>query len=117
MPIFDAECKNNDYYYQAQCYMHMTGVHAFKLCYVLLDTPAHMIEKEAYHYCMNNGYDGLDEEVHKKFIARMTYKDVPDSLKLKVFDITYQPEAIQRIEQRVILCREYIDLVMSGAKL
>ena len=117
MPIFDTECKNNDYYYQAQCYMHMTGIHSFKLCYVLLDTPVHMIEKEACRWCMNNGYGGLDEKIHNDFIARMTYNDVPDSLKLKVFDITYSPDSIHRIEQRVILCREYISAVMHGAKL
>lgn len=116
MPIFDTECSNDDYYYQAQVYMHLTGVHSFKLCYVLLDTPAHMIEKEAYYWCKNNGYDVIDANIHEKFIKQLTYKDVPESLRLIIFDIEYKPEVIEQIQQRVVICREYIDSINIGIK-
>ncbi len=109
LPIFDETVTNRDYIYQAQCYMNLTGVKRFKLIYVLSDTPMHLIEKEAYWYAKNNGYDELDQEMFDQFIAKMTFLDVPDSLKMKVFHIDYDPQMVEAIQNRVIQCREYIE--------
>ena len=38
----------------------------------------------------------------------MTYKDVPDELKIKVFDVPFSQERIDSVHERVLRCRHYI---------
>ena len=107
-PLFSDEVPNKDYYYQLQCYMALTGLKKAKLIYVLSDTPISIIEKEAYWYCKNNGYDELDMDIYKEFEQRMTYKDVSPDAKIKVFDIEHNDDVIAEIYERVNLCRDYV---------
>lgn len=115
-PLFEKDCPNSDYYYQAQCYMELTGKEYYKLIYCLSDTPINLIEKEAFWWCKNNGYDQLEQDILDKFIKKMTYSDVPDSIKMKVFTIEKDPGVIQRINERVVECREYITKLKSNIK-
>ena len=107
-PAFETELPNKDYYYQAQVYMELVGVESYKVVYVLSDTPQHLIEKEAYWYCKNNGYDELDLDILDEFTAKMTYSDIPDNMKYKVFDIKKNNDDIKLIKERVLECREII---------
>jgi len=111
-PLLDTSIPDSDYYWQAQCYMHLTGIKKYKLCYVLSDTPIHLIEKEAFYYCKNNGYDGLDVDVYENFVAKMTYPDIDDKHKLKVYDIDYNPDESVKIQDRVIECRSHLDKIL-----
>ena len=107
-PVLETEIPNSDYFYQGQVYMSLTTRRAYKLIYVLSDTPDHLIVKEALWYCRNNGYEELQEDVLKDFHSKMTYGDVDDKYKIKVFDIEYDPKAVQDINWRVKACRKYI---------
>ncbi len=107
-PLFETDIPDKSYYWQAQCYMYLTGKSNYKLIYVLSDTPVHLIEKEAYYWCKNNGFEELDIDIHKQFIRKMTYTDIEDKYKIKVFDIERNNEDIQKIEKRVLECRKYI---------
>ena len=92
--------------------MALTGKKKAKLVYVLSDTPTNLIEKEAYYWCKNNGYDDLDDDVLLEFHERMTYDNVPNDAKIKVFDIERDETVINEIYERVELCRDYIkDLI------
>ncbi len=110
-PLFSDEVPNDSYYYQAQCYMELTGIDHFKLVYVLSDTPDHLIFREAKKYCYENGFDELDQDIYDEFFNKMTYSDVPDSLKIKVFDIEKNETVIELIKQRVIECRQHISKI------
>ena len=112
-PLFDTEIKNKDYIWQAQGYMELTGRKAYKLVYVLSDTPIHLIQKEAYYYAKNNGYEDLDEDIYNEFEAKMTYPNIDDKLKIKVFDIQHNKADIEMIEQQVIKCRNYIETLLN----
>jgi hypothetical protein len=109
-PLFMEE-PPDEYYAQAQVYMELTGVKKFCLCYVLTDTPSHIIEREAMWFARNNGYGELEdnEDILQEFKDKMTYGEIPDELKIKVFDFEYDPEYIKELHKRVDLCREYID--------
>jgi len=115
-PIFEDELPNKDYYYQAQVYMELVGVDNYKVVYVLSDTPLHLIEKEAYWYCKNNGYDELDLDILDEFIAKMTYSDIPNNLKIKVFDIKRNQDDIDLIKSRVEECKEVISKLKNKLK-
>jgi len=110
-PLFDTEVPNTDYYWQAQIYMHLTGRKHYKLCYVLTDTPIHLIEKEAHWKAIDNGMD--EDEVFKSLRDKMTYSDVPDALKIKIFDIEYNEADVNKLIDRVKQCRQYIETLQS----
>lgn len=108
-PYFEKECPNSDYYWQAQVYMALTGRHKYKLIYTLSDTPEHLIEREARNYCYKNGYEELDEDIYLQFVEKMTYPNIPDHQKIKVFEISKNEEDIALIIDRVKECREFIN--------
>jgi len=107
-PLFGGK-PNTDYYWQGQVYMHLTGVNHFKLIYTLMDTPEHLIEREAFSYAKRWGYEKLTDEIYNKFLHKMTYKDIEEKHKIKVFDIPKDDEAIEQIKQRVKECQDYIN--------
>lgn len=82
-PLFETEIPNSDYYYQLQCYMHLTGKRNAKLVYILLDTPA------------------------TQWDAGIIY-EVPDSLRIKTYEFEYDPVVIETLEAKVIEAREFI---------
>jgi hypothetical protein len=86
-PLFESETPNSDYYYQLQVYMHLTGKRKAKLVYVLLDTPA-------------TNWD-----------AGIMYQ-VPDELRIKTFDIEYDPTVIESLINKVIEARQYISTLI-----
>ena len=115
-PFFENEYPNKDYYWQAQCYMWLVGVDRYKLIYTLSDTPDNLIEKEAYYWAKNNGYDEVDADLYDQFKAKMTYSNIEDKLKIKVFDIERNNADIEKIKERVIECREYINELKKAIK-
>lgn len=106
-PLFDNDV-NPAYYAQGQVYMNLTGLKRYKLIYVLSDTPQHLIEKEAFWYCKDNGYEELDDDIHNKFVEKMTYNKIDDSLKIKVFEFDYDEAYIEKLTGRVNECRDII---------
>ena len=97
------------YYWQAQAYLDLVGRDSYKLIYVLSDTPADLIQKEAYYYARNNGFEELTDEIYQYFVEKMTYPDVDDSLKIRVFEIKRNENDIKKLYSRVKTCREYIN--------
>ena len=112
-PLFDKDVPDSAYWWQGQVYMHLTGKRKYNLVYVLSDTPMHLIEKEAYYWAKNNGYQELEESVLNKFFDRMTYQEVPNNLKIKSFKFDYDPTAIAKLQTRVLLSRTYIEQLIK----
>jgi len=110
-PLFDTEIPNTDYWWQGQGYMHLTGAERYILGYTLENTPLHIITKQAYYYASDNGLDV--DDVLPEFIEKMTYTNIPDNLRVKLFEFAYDPEAVKRIEERVKLCRIYIESLLK----
>jgi len=54
--FIDAE-PGNDYEGQAQVYMHLTGLHTFRLCYCLVDTPEELVFQLMKKYYYKFGQD------------------------------------------------------------
>ena len=107
-PLFAEEIPNKDYYYQLQGYMNLTGKWKAKLIYVLSNTPDHLIDREAYYYCKNNGYDEVDNDILTEFYDKMTYDNIDSEYRIKIFDIERDQEVINEINAQVEKCRNYI---------
>lgn len=100
-PLFETEITNKDYWWQLQGYMALTGKPKAKLIYTLMDTPEHIIEKEDK---WNNPLELDYDEFRQKFL----YKSIDIKHRIKIFDIERDDEAIKQINERVLVCRDYI---------
>lgn len=112
-PLFDTEVPTSDYYWQLQSYMYLTDRPKAKLIYCLLDTPEHLIANSAKWHSISQGYEEMDMDIYKRYHDNLTYEGVKNSLKIKVFDIERNDEDIQKIKDRVLMCRAYIDQLLK----
>lgn len=112
-PLFETEIPTSDYYWQAQGYMALTGIKKFKLIYVLSDTPEHLIDSEYRRHLWSTGEEE-DAEVYQQFVDKMTYTNIEDKYKIKIFDIEYNEEDVQKIIERVKECRTYIEQLCTS---
>jgi uncharacterized protein Usg len=83
-PLFETKVDKN-YEAQLQGYMNLTGLQKAKLVYTLQNTPDQL---------------QWDEPID--------YSIYPDNLRIKEFEIAYDSEFIERVNNRVIECRNYI---------
>lgn len=86
-PLLENDLPNKNYYYQMQVYMHLTKKKKAKVIYLLLNTPEE-ISKYENHY---------------------NYDDVPQDKKIKAFDVEYNPEVIEQLQQTVENIREHLN--------
>lgn len=87
MPYFETDFPNMDYWWQLQGYMHLTGKKKAELAYCLEDTPPR-------------------NEDWGKWIR---YDHIPDADRIRIFSLEYDPAAIDRVIERVKMCRVYIE--------
>lgn len=107
-PLFDKECPNKDYYWQLQGYMALTGKQQARLIYFLCDTPDILIIQEANRYCYANWIERDDADIYEQFRAKMTYPDIPNDKKIRIFEIERNQDDINKIIHRVLTCNHYI---------
>ena len=101
-PLYAKEIPSKDYWYQLQSYMGLTGKKSAKLIYTLMDTPKHIIDKE---FKYNNRYELDYEEFEKQYL----YSHIDPKYRIKSFDVERDNETIKAIDERVKLCRKYIE--------
>jgi hypothetical protein len=99
------------YYWQLQGYMWLTGTLNAKLAYCLVNTPEQLINDQKRKFMWNaNMIDESElsvaafEEIERNGV----YDDIPMSERLHTFDIAFNPEDIERLKQRIIDCRLYM---------
>lgn len=88
-PLFENEIPTDDYFYQVQVYMYLTGKTKARVVYVLLETP------ETYNQ------------------PAMSYDHVDTKYRIKEFRFDFQPEIIEKLKERVITIRKYINELSS----
>lgn len=100
------------YYWQVNGYMALTGATEAEVCYCLVNMPQEIIEgeKKRIFYTMN---PATEENVdYKKAIERlenaMTFDEIPIRERVVRFSMKRDEEIIQKIEKRVIQCREWL---------
>ncbi len=110
-PTFEKDIPNKDYYYQLQSYMSLLNLDNAKLIYLLTDTPEHLIKSEAWNYANSNGYE--IEDIYEQIENNLTYPDIPDNLKIKIFEVKRDNEVIEQINKQVLKCRNYIETLIK----
>lgn len=109
-PLFDMTLPDKDYFYQGQGYMALRNKSRFAVNYCLIDTPTHLIDREAFYLSKQAGHDEVDMDLYDEVFARMTYgADIPERLRLKRFEFDRDDTVISAIRGQVELCRVYIE--------
>jgi hypothetical protein len=84
-PLYYNAIPNKDYYYQLQVYMYLTGKRKAQLVYVLMNTP---------------------EELTFEFSH--DYSEISSDYRIKIFDVDYDENAINHLQEQVKESRQYI---------
>jgi len=108
-PIFDIDIPVVGYDWQLQGYMYLYGKKKASLIYTLMDAPDFLVEKEARRKMYELGLDELETELWDQVKQSMTYSRFADHLRVKRFDIYYDPIKINKVIQRVYEIRKYIE--------
>lgn len=110
---FPSDPLNDDYDWQLQTYMALTGAKTSKLIYCLIDTPEVLINDEKRKLLwkmgvttdLNPDYQAACVEIDKN----MRFTDIPMKDRICEFIINRDDEKIERIYQRVRRCRYYLE--------
>lgn len=106
-PFFD-KSPDLGYWWQGQVYMNLTGRKKYKVVHTLMNTPENLITSETYKVARDLGYAEPTDEIMQTTMKRLTFDDVPNERRIKVFEFDYDHEAIERLEKRVEECRQFI---------
>ncbi len=118
--FFKAEL-SKDYDWQLRGYLWLTGLTVGELVYCLTNTPEHLVRDEQQRMFWKHkiGDDASDEEqeryqhmmeaLYKRIEKNMTFDDIPENERLKVFTVEHEPEKIDALKNRVVECRAYLN--------
>jgi hypothetical protein len=108
-PLFEKELKNKIYYTQIQAYMYLLGLNKGQVVYCLMDTPDTLIQDAKRNYGWRNEITDLPEHIEKDIENNMTFSDIPEKLRCKVFEIGRDDEYIEKMKNKAILSRDYLN--------
>lgn len=97
---------DKDYELQLQVYMKLWELKKAALVYVLTDTPDNLIVAEARTIVWKLQDESEYDNIYKQLKKNLTYPDIPEKDRIKIFEIEYDQTKIDTLIQRVELCRE-----------
>lgn len=112
-PFFDTEVPNKDYFFQLQGYMWLTGKQESILAYCLINTPFQMVEDEIRRAHWKFNLIEENTELRKEVESKHVFDHIPEHKRVKYWFIRRDEAVIEKIKERVELCREYYNLLMK----
>jgi len=124
-PMFESEIPNSDYFNQLQVYMHLTGCRKASLCYTLIDADIDLVMQAVkWTTEARNIFKTISNMVYTKsafgeyieeFCNGFTgpFVEIPESDRIKTFEFEYDPQVIEKLQSRVVECREYINSLLK----
>jgi hypothetical protein len=123
--MFETEIPNSDYFNQLQVYMHLTGCRKASLCYTLIDADIDLVMQAVkWTTEARNIFKTISNMVYTKsafgeyieeFCNGFTgpFVEIPESDRIKTFEFDYDPQVIEKLQSRVVECREYINTLLK----
>ncbi|UII80047.1 hypothetical protein [Flagellimonas sp. CMM7] len=108
-PLHANDIPNKDYYYQLQGYMALTDIKEAELIYCLVNTPDLLIEDEKRRSSWKLGFLELPVDLAMEIENNMRFEDIPEQMRVKVFEVKRDDAVIDSIYERVELCRDYLN--------
>jgi len=94
----------SDYYWQLTGYAWLTESERMALVYGLVNTPEFIITDELYRLHFKLPPDADTDPYRVNYI----FDDIPDAMKIKRFDFVYNPEDVELLKSKILLCRNYL---------
>jgi hypothetical protein len=110
-PMFEAEMKNKDYYWQLQGYMWLTGKTEAELVYCLMNTPLQIVEDEVRRAHWKAGLIDEDIDLRHEVQLKHNYDNIPSKLRVKRYIVERDEKAIEKIIEKVEIGREYYNML------
>jgi hypothetical protein len=110
-PMFEADLKNKDYYWQLQGYMWLTGKTQAELVYCLMNTPLQIVEDEVRRAHWKAGLIDEDIDLRHEVQLKHNYDNIPSKLRVKRYIIERDEKAIEKIIEKVEIGREYYKML------
>jgi hypothetical protein len=110
-PMFEADLKNKDYYWQLQGYMWLTGKTKAELVYCLMNTPLQIVEDEVRRAHWKAGLIDEDIDLRHEVQLKHNYDNIPSKLRVKRYIIERDEKAIEKIIEKVEIGREYYKML------
>jgi hypothetical protein len=110
-PMFEAEMKNKDYYWQLQGYMWLTGKTQAELVYCLMNTPLQIVEDEVRRAHWKAGLIDEDIDLRHEVQTKHNYDNIPSKLRVKRYIVERDENAIEKIIEKVEIAREYYKML------
>lgn len=125
-PMFETEVPDERYEWQINGYCDLRGVESGVLAYTLIDADESLVQREIkwlltdnekYKTVCNMVYTkDYFEQLKAEYFPDATYNyfvEIPEELRIKKFNITKQQSRINKIYERVKMCRVYIKSLLS----
>lgn len=116
-PIFDKFLPKKDYESQIKGYCHLYNKPFGIVAYVLTDFSEDDIMSECSRQVRERGLDEITGSLYDEIKALMTYSDLDDRVRVKLFRVDADPDFIKEVEKRVELCRKYAQTLIDDFKL
>jgi len=110
-PMFEADLKNKDYYWQLQGYMWLTGKTEAELVYCLMNTPLQIVEDEVRRAHWKAGLIDEDIDLRHEVQLKHNYDNIPSKLRVKRYIIKRDEKKIEKIIEKVEIAREYYKML------
>jgi hypothetical protein len=110
-PMFEADLKNKDYYWQLQGYMWLTGKTESELVYCLMNTPLQIVEDEVRRAHWKAGLIDEDIDLRHEVQTKHNYDNIPSKLRVKRYIVERDEKAIEKIIEKVEIAREYYKML------
>jgi len=107
-PMHEEDLPNKHYYWQLQGYMALAERKEATVAYCLVDTPPLLIQDEVRRLSWNLGMIEVPDELESEVYERLQYADIPEELRVKEFHIEYNDGDVQRLYERIEICRDYL---------
>lgn len=107
-PYFETEPDKN-YYGQIQVYQELKVLKKGSLCYCLENGSEEQINKLSWDLARDLGKDEPDIQDWDIAVEMLSYDNLPDSLRKKVFEFDYDEAYIKKAEKMVLASRKYIE--------
>lgn len=101
-----------NYWYQMQGYMELYDIDVSEVCFVLLNTPPHLVDRERAKQTEKYVFGEItrekyDEEIEKCDLV-FDYEKIPAKRRVLRFQVNRDADAWFNIKQRVVKCREWL---------
>lgn len=100
-------------WWQMQGYLHLYKIQKGEVCYVLINTPQHLIDQEQANLFRRYTYgeitrDKYDTE-YEKLQSLYNYDKIPKTKRVIRFEIDYEPDYIDKAKRKVDLSRVWLN--------